>query len=212
MIDRKVFFDRIRVSPFGGTLKQEQVDGLTTLLDVFERDYRWPDLRWLAYALATTYHETAATMQPVTEYGSSSYLRGKPYWPYIGRGYVQLTWDYNYRKMGGKLGVDLMAPNEDRALDPALAAKILFVGMRDGDFTGKKLSDYFNATADEPVAARRIINGNDRASMIAGYHDLFLHALDAAKTDAPSVDETVWVRRSDVAKALRALADQIEAV
>lgn len=211
MIDRKIFFDRVRVSPFGGALKQEQVEGLTTLLDVFDRDYRWSDLRWLAYALATTYHETASTMQPITERGSASYLRGKPYWPYIGRGYVQLTWDYNYRKMGQKLGVELMAPNEDRALDPALAARILFVGMRDGDFTGRKLSDYFGQNVDDPIGARRIINGTDKASMIAAHYDLFLDALQASQAAAPAFDEAAWVRRSDVAKALRALADQIEA-
>lgn len=211
MIDRKTFFDAVRVSPFGGALKQEQVEGLNALLDVFERDYRWPDLRWLAYALATTYHETAATMQPVKEYGSDSYLRGKRYWPYFGRGYVQLTWDYNYRKMGSKLGVDIMAPNEDRALEPSLAAQVMFVGMRDGDFTGRKLLDFFSPNTDDPVGARRIINGTDKATLIAGYHDLFLHALQAAQTTTPAVDEAAWIRRSDVAKALRALADKIEA-
>ena len=211
MIDRKRFFDLVRVSPFGGSLAQEQVDGLTVLLDVFERDYNWPDARWLAYALATTFHETAQTMQPIVERGSASYLRGKAYWPYIGRGYVQLTWDYNYRKMSAKLGVELMAPNEDRALDPQIAAKILFVGMRDGDFTGKKLADYFSANVDDPLAARRIINGNDRAQLVAGYYDLFLHALENATGDAPKIDPKVWVRRADVAAALRAIADKIEA-
>ena len=100
MFDRSIFFNRVRSSLFSGSLSQSQVDGMNYMLDVFERDYNWPDLRWIAYAFATAYHETAFTMQPIKEYGGESYLRSKPYYPYYGRGYVQLTWEENYRKMG----------------------------------------------------------------------------------------------------------------
>lgn len=185
MFDRSIFFSRVRSSLFNGTLSQSQVDGMNYMLDVFERDYNWPDLRWLAYAFATAYHETAFTMQPIKEYGSQSYLQSKPYFPYYGRGYVQLTWEDNYRKMGTKLGVNMLGNNMDRALEPEIAAEVMYAGMRDGDFTGKKLVNYFSSTVNDPVNARRIINGTDRAQTIAGYHDKFLKALTDAKVTTP---------------------------
>ena len=61
MIDRKAFFDSIRASLFNGVLSQRQVDGMNYLLDVWERVFNHEDIRWLAYALATVFHETAYT-------------------------------------------------------------------------------------------------------------------------------------------------------
>jgi hypothetical protein len=46
-----------------------------------------------------------------------------------------------------------------------------------GDFTGVSLENYFNAAKDDPVNARRVINGLDKANLIAGYHDKFLTAI-----------------------------------
>jgi len=91
----------------------------------------------LAYVLATTYHETAHTMKPVREYGGETYLKSKKDYPYVGMGYVQLTWDYNYKKASSKLGVDFMK-NPRLLLEPKHAVKILLVGMKEGWFTGKK--------------------------------------------------------------------------
>lgn len=199
MIDRSIFFDRVRGSLFGGSLKQSQVDGMDYMLTVFEKDYNWPDLRWLAYAFATAFHETAFTMLPISEYGSQSYLQSKPYYPYYGRGYVQLTWQDNYRKMGQKIGVDLLGDNKDKALEPSIAAEVMYSGMRDGDFTGKKLSNYFSDSANDPVNARRIINGTDKAQTIAGYHNKFLSALNAAYVAdvAPPVVESEYITKAE---------------
>lgn len=127
--------------------------------------------RWLAYILATAWHETAFTMRPVTEYGSKEYLRSKPYWPYIGRGYVQITHKENYEKYN-------IADNLDAALDPEIAAYILIQGMVKGVFTGRKLSDYFNASTDDAFNARKIVNGLDRATRIKEYHDKFLGVIE----------------------------------
>ena len=49
-----------------------------------------------------------------------------------------------------------------------------------GDFTGKALCDYFNDFANDPVGARMIVNGTDKAQLIAGYHTEFLEAVVAA--------------------------------
>lgn len=190
MIDRKAFFDGVRARPFGGSLTEEQVNGMSAILDEWERR-KLPDLRWLAYMLATAYHETAHRMQPITEYGGRSYfdryegrrdlgntVAGDGY-KFRGRGYVQLTGRRNYTLAGGKLGVDLVA-SPDRALEPTLAAAIMFLGMSEGWFTGKELGDYINAAGADYLNARRIINGTDKALLIAGYAEAFHKALVAA--------------------------------
>lgn len=66
------------------------------------------------------------------------------------------------------MNVDLVN-NPDLALNPQIAAEILVVGMEKGLFTGKKLSTYINNESNDFVNARRIINGVDRAQLIAGY-------------------------------------------
>jgi putative chitinase len=66
------------------------------------------------------------------------------------------------------------------ALDSLIAARILFRGMAEGWFTGKKLGQYFNDDRNDPVNARQIVNGNDDDELIAGYHRKFLAALQAS--------------------------------
>lgn len=186
MIDRAVFYNMIRRSLFGGTLTQSQVDGTNAILDEWERR-KLPDLRWLAYMLATAKHETNATMQPVREaYWLSEEWRRTHlrYWPYYGRGLVQLTWEENYRKMARFLGLPLVE-NPDLALEIGDAVTIMFEGMLKaetgvGDFTGASLEQFFNDKTDNALGARAIINGTDKAALIAGYHYDFLTALKAA--------------------------------
>lgn len=182
-MQRKIFFDRVREDPFSGSLSQLHVDGMSAILDEWEQR-KLPDVRWLAYMLATTFHETAGAMQPVEEWGKGKNKRyglpdpetGKTYY---GRGFVQLTWKFNYAKMSVSTREDLVHFPE-KALKLAAATVILFEGMIHGMFTGKKLSDYFNDVRDEPENARRIINGLDRAYLVAGYHRKFLEAIHFA--------------------------------
>ena len=182
--DRDAYFNYVREVMFEGALTQQQVDGQSVILALWENQQTGTpmgDIRWLAYMLATTYHETATRMWPVTEYGSDSYLKDKPYYPYVGRGYVQLTWEENYRNASAALGLiddrDLVA-NPEVALDSLIAARVMFRGMAEGWFTGRKLGQYFNDGTDDPVNARQIINGNDDDTLIAAYHDQFLSALE----------------------------------
>lgn len=121
-----------------------------------------------AYVLATAYHETAHTMKPVREYGGETYLKKKKYYPYVGMGYVQLTWDYNYKKASDKLGVDFLK-NPKLLLESKYAAPIIVVGMVEGWFTGKKLSDYITLNTSDFTSARKIVNGLDKAELIADY-------------------------------------------
>jgi hypothetical protein len=141
-----------------------------------------PDTRWLAYMLATTFHETARTMQPIAEYGGTK----ARYAPYYGRGFVQLTWKENYQKASDLLGIDLVK-NPDLAMLPKNAATIMFDGMINGWFTGHKLADYIKGTLCDYVNARRIINGTDRAVEIAGYAVSFQRALEAVQVPVAAV-------------------------
>ena len=156
-----------------GSLSQRQVDGLNALLREIGSDTTIDDIRWFAYMIATAYHETAHTFQPIEEIGRG---RGRPYGMpdpitgqvYYGRGLVQLTWKRNYQKFGDLLGLDLVN-DPALALQPGTAYKVLSLGMTRGLFTGKKLADYINDGDSDYVDARRIINGLDRARLIAGY-------------------------------------------
>ena len=180
-INRSFFYEIVRNNLYNGRLKQSNIGGLNSILDEWEKKYSDKDDRWLAYMLATTYHETAISMQAIEEWGKGKKLPyGKPD-PitgkvYYGRGFVQLTWKANYEKMGKILKVDLVK-NPELALNANIATQILFYGMMNGSFTGKKLSDYFNKTKEDWVNARRIINGLDRAQMVASYAVKFYSAL-----------------------------------
>jgi hypothetical protein len=159
-------------------LTPSQQDGFNFIVTAFDAS-KFEDQRWLAYMLATAYHETAHTLQPVTEYGSREYFNryegrkdlgnvslGDGY-RYRGRGYVQITGRNNYTKYG-------IADMPEKALEPEFAAHIMIDGMTKGIFTGRKLSQYFNEHTDDPINARRIINGLDRAEKIADYYIQFL--------------------------------------
>ena len=78
--------------------------------------------------------------------------------------------------MGDHLGIDLVS-NPDRALEVDIAAEILVYGMLHGMFTGKGLSSYINSLRKDYVNARRIVNGTDRASRIAGFAESLEKAL-----------------------------------
>jgi predicted chitinase len=97
---------------------------------------------------------------------------------------VQLTWEENYRNASAALGLiddrDLVA-HPELALDSLISARVLFRGCAEGWFTGHKLGQYFNDEEDDPINARRVINGNDCDDLIAGYHNTFLEALREAE-------------------------------
>lgn len=186
------FFAALRSGLLGPTLTQGEVDGCNALLAATRG---WPTC-WTAYALATAYHETAHTMQPVREYGGDAYLT-RMYDPqglrpevachlgntqpgdgvkFCGRGYVQLTGRANYAKFG-------LAADPDKALDASTAATVLEQGMRQGIFSGRKLGDFLPlngpATRAQYMAARWVVNRQDRADLIADYALKFYDALTA---------------------------------
>lgn len=153
-LDLTTFFAYARRAPFGGRLTQQQVDGMTAILDAWNKHGFSSDLRYLAYILATAFHETGCRMVPVREgfaktdaaarkvvaarkYGKPDPLTSHVYY---GRGHVQLTWAENYRRVGARLALDLYH-NPDLALDEDVSARILIRGMIEGLYAGKKLAD-----------------------------------------------------------------------
>jgi len=171
--NREAFFKCYRVQ--FGNLTVRKVKGIEFLLSKLEKSTRIDTNPKRAYTLATVKWETADTFEPITEYGSKKYLKSKKYWPYIGRGYVQLTWLYNYRNFGKAIGVDLVnIPG--LANDSEVAWKVLEIGMTDDyetqgleksldpNFTSKTLEDYFDNGKCDYKYARKIINPRDYAS------------------------------------------------
>jgi len=129
----------------------------------------------IRYILATVQHETANTFKPVKEaYWLSEGWRKRNlrYYPYYGRGLVQITWKYNYKKFSKLLSerfnedIDLVKYPK-LALNEEYAIFILVYGMKHGTFTGKKISDYINRKKHDYRRARRVINGLDKAKKIA---------------------------------------------
>ena len=163
-----------------GPLSPAQVATITAMITAAAA---WP-IGWLAYGLATAWHE--AKLTPQDEWGKGA---GHPYEKpgkhggqiAYGRGLVQLTWDANYEwadnalGLGGKLLANFALANE-----PDIATRILVMGMETGHFTGVCLKKYIatRGTHAEFVECRRIINGQDCAARIALYADGFQDALD----------------------------------
>lgn len=122
-----------------------------------------------AYVLATSFWETAHTMKPVVEaYWLSEDWRRRNlrYYPWVGRGFVQLTWEKNYRRAETETG-EPVHQHPERALDPVVAAKIAVTGMKHGWFTGRDLDDFIDIKHSDFKGARAIINGRDKDDEIA---------------------------------------------
>lgn len=190
-INRRFFFEECRSRLFDGRLSRGQVEGLDGILTYWEASHGASDDRWLAYALATAHHEVDRTMKPIREYGGTRYFMrmyditgARPHVArrlgniaegdgalFSGRGFVQLTGRANYADWQARLGVDLTSSRAaaDRVLSLPVATRILFEGMIEGTFTGKKFEDYFDSVLEDWEGARRIINGRDKKALIAGY-------------------------------------------
>jgi predicted chitinase len=192
-MSRAAFFAQVAKSPLP-SLSAPAKASINTVLDVWESRADCTDLRWLAYMLATMLGEVGTKMSTVREGFTKTDAQARAFVTrqgyryakevnghvYYGRGLVQLTWDFNYKSMGKIIGVDLYN-NPDYALETENAVKIMFEGMIRGTFTGKKLAHYFNATTEDWMNARRIINGTDKMATFAQYGRAFYAAAKLLK-------------------------------
>lgn len=184
-----------------GRLTQKQVDGINRYVDAMHED-KGITYAQAAYILATVWHETAREMEPIEEYGKG---KGRPYgtwyknskgeqysfkngkrdsvylyseYPhlYYGRGDTQNTWYDNYEKLSKVFNVDFLNQPE-LLLTEEWSTKVTIYSMKNGLYTGRKLSDYIYQSKKDYINARRIVNGTDRAKLIAEYAADFEYAL-----------------------------------
>ncbi|OLP52587.1 hypothetical protein BJF92_03100 [Rhizobium rhizosphaerae] len=199
-INRTFFFEELHETLFPNGLHESQYQGTARILDYWAQRHPALDDRFLAYILATAYHETGAAMQPVREThatsddqaierlqrafdnGQLTWVR-KPYWnkdsegkSWFGRGLVQLTRRDNYDRVGHNLGIDLTT-DPSAALDDDNAIRIIVEGMIGGWFSGPKLADFFHGNVANWLRARAIINGSESAQKVARYGKSFYRAL-----------------------------------
>ncbi|MBA1159342.1 hypothetical protein H0S73_25020 [Microvirga sp. Marseille-Q2068] len=161
-----------------GAKMQPVVENLTYTSAARIRDV-WPT-RFPSIASAQMYVRKPQELANKVYGARMGNLGGNDGWTYRGRGFAQITGRDNYKRAGNMLGVDLLTFPE-LAEEPETAAAIMYCGMVNGWFTGKKLADYFErGVAADPYSARKIINGLDEAAKIAGYYRAFAAALKAA--------------------------------
>ncbi len=133
----------------------------------------------IAYVLATVQWETNHTFEPVKEayWKNETWRRNNlHYYPYYGRGYVQLTWKSNYRKYS-RIMREALVGTPDLALDPEVALMVLVHGFKLGSFTGRKITDYINTSNTDFINARRCINGLDKWEEIKELAESYLAEL-----------------------------------
>jgi putative chitinase len=81
------------------------------------------------------------------------------------------------------LQADTLVKQPELVLEPPIAYAIAARGMREGWFTGKKLSDFIqDGKPPDYINTRRIINGLDQAQTIATYASGFELVLRAANS------------------------------
>lgn len=197
MSNTKGFHDFLARELFKGSLPAWQRDPVDHLVrEGLRRDRLLEDC---AYVLATAFHESGR-FKHTEEIGQG---RGHDYGEpivsmrgvkvtYFGRGFVQLTWLQNYSKMSVFLSLEMgreidLVNKPDLASQPEMASLIIWEGMIRGMFTGKNLADYIRPGAVDYVGARRIVNGNDKDELIAGYALKFEEALRILDQDTGGV-------------------------
>lgn len=184
--------------PMKESLKDSLKKVFKGIREYYSKEDKDCDVRKIAYMLATAELETGHTFNPVEEANWLSWKVRKKYFEdmydpilgknekrrkmakknenikqgdgvkYFGRGFVQITWKKNYRKMGEKFGVDLVNSPE-KAAEHDIAIKIMIYGCEEGEFSGVSLGDYINSKKTDYYNARRVINGTDRADIVKGY-------------------------------------------
>jgi len=83
---------------------------------------------------------------------------------YFGKGFIQLTWAFNYKKfsdlINNNLSVNIdMVDNPDLAFNPEYGAFIAVYGMMNGEFTSAKLDTYINGNQQNFKGARAVVGG-----------------------------------------------------
>lgn len=175
-MNKQLFFELYRTHlDKDKKLTQDEVNGIDEFLNLVIKHKDYFTIPQWAYVFATVFHETFFTFKPVVEaFWLSEDWRKKNlrYYPWHGRGYVQETWEENYKKQEIRTGVQF-TKNPDLALVPKYAFDNMIYGMKHGTYTGRRLDKYINEKIKSYIYARYVINGKDKREVIAGYAKTF---------------------------------------
>ncbi len=208
VFDFEAFCRAVDKTLFLKPLSEKQRGGMKDVIDVWTKNFAGGDPRWLAYILASIYHETGQMMVPVREgfkktdqaareHVRNMFIRGivkrdyaKPVngISYFGRGRVQSTHFDNYRRLSRRFNKNFV--NEPNLLlDSRIDAEVAVFGHVEGLWVPKfKLSDFIKGERCDYVGARRIVNGQDKASEIASFARTFERAVRAAIIARPATE------------------------
>lgn len=201
VFDKGIFYKKVRDNLFGGRLSQQQIDGIESIVNYWFENHSEKPNEFLAYILAQTKHETAGSMDAIEEHGKDSYflrydIRGNKRkalelgnkkagdgLKYKGRGNGMITGYTNYLRQSEKFGIDLVNKPE-LMLNLDVATPVMIEGVIDGDFTGKKLSNYYKNGSFDAWNARRVLNAivKEANREIVSYYDLFIYCVESATT------------------------------
>lgn len=227
-IDIEYFFTKYK-----GENKENLKVLLNDMNEYYNAEKIIPRKEQVAYILATAYAETFNTFSPVIEsYWVKDKKQREEYFykydpvladteerrknaiargntkkgdglKYCGRGYVQLTWKNNYKKVKEEFGVDVVT-YPDKVLEPKLAVKIMIWGMNNGIFTGVGINRYINDSKTDYVSARKVINGVDRKNEIADKAKIFAKDLKIIKNTQSFIPKSL----STALEEMKIIADK----
>ncbi|AWV18825.1 hypothetical protein A3862_27485 [Methylobacterium sp. XJLW] len=146
----------------------------------------WPS-RFASEAAAAPYVRNPQALANKVYGGRMGNTQPNDGWDFRGMGLVQSTGRDNARRATKRLReLGYLTADQDLEqtptlmLNPDIAAAMLFVGLSEGWYTGKKLSDYFGGGRDNPVGARAMVNADVNGAAVAVLHRAFLNALQSA--------------------------------
>lgn len=189
-----VFYGSIRETLFGGKITEYQFSLLSALVQRIET-FPFHGVKQMAYVLATAHWETGrfrymeeiasgGAYEKRADLGNTQKGDGPLF---KGRGYVMLTGRKNYEWAADNVDMSLIEFPEN-ASRPHIAAEIIITGMVEGVFTGKKLDDYITGEKADYYGARAIVNGTDRAELIADLAERYEKALVSASSTVSPLD------------------------
>ena len=156
-----------------GNFAPDQLSNAKIIMD--ECTKRTSDKRDLAYILSTAIGES--NLRPIKTPEDDPEIHESFYsTDYYGRGFILIR-DYDeYEKYGMILGIDLVNRPE-LAMQPVIAAKIMCVAMKKGNYRGTCLDAYFNERKTDWTGARFVITSSMRNA--AEYGDRARRIFDA---------------------------------
>ncbi len=159
----------------------------------------WPS-RFASEAAAAPYVRNPQALANKVYGGRLGNVGPNDGWDFRGMGLVQATGRDNARRATERLrSIGYLTADQDLEktptlmLNPDIAAAMLFVGLSEGWYTGKKLAQFFGPGLENPTGARTMVNPDGNGAAIAVTYRAFVNALRAAGHQPDAVATTIPV-------------------